>query len=103
MNAHLAVTSMLTTHNDTDTPRQSGQPSQEPVHVHLFFHVSLLAAHHCLHTVITIAKGVCCRSSLSNHTRVYLPAAFDLVLGEAVVTVFVVETTCGAGEVGVET
>ena len=32
-------------------------------------------------------------TTLSNHYGLHLPAAFDLELGEAVVTVFLVETT----------
>merc|ERR1719353_1568857 len=67
--ADLLVIPMVTTHNNNDSPRQSEQPSQDPNHVHFLFHACLLAAHHCSH-----------------------PAAFDLVLGEAVVTVFVVDT-----------
>ena len=47
--------------------------------------------------------GVLSLAALQNHNKLHSPAAFDLVLGEAVVTVFVVETTCGDGEVEVET
>ena len=38
-------------------------------------------------------------AAVQNHNSLHLPAAFDLVLGEAVVTVFVVETTCGDAKV----
>ena len=44
-------------------------------------------------------------AAVPNHNGLHLPAAFDLVLGEAVVTVFVVDTipVHQDGEVGVET
>ena len=98
----LVVTTMLTVDNN-DSPPHLAQPSQSPNHVHLFFHSFLLVAHHCLHTV-TIAK-VCVVSldSVQNHNRLHLPAAFNLVLGEAVVTAFAVETRCRDGRVEVET
>ena len=57
-NADLVVTPVLTTQNDPDPPRQWEQPSQEPVHVHFFFHGSLLAAHHCFLHPAMIAKEV---------------------------------------------
>ena len=37
-----------------------------------------------------------------NHNKLHSPAALDLVLGEAGVTVFAVETTCGDVKVEVE-
>ena len=43
--------------------------------------------------------GVLSLAALQNHNKLHSPA----VLGEAVVTAFVVETTCGDGEVEVET
>ena len=85
-------------------PRQSEQPSQSPGHVHFFSHACLLPAHHCLHPV-TITKKMLSLAAVPNHYGLHLPAAFDLVLGEAVTTVFVVDTipVHQDGEVGVET
>ena len=42
--------------------------------------------------------GVLSLAALSNHNKLHSPASFNLVLGEAVVTVFVVETACGDGK-----
>ena len=43
-------------------------------------------------------------AAVQNHNSLHLPAAFDVVLGEVVTTVFVVDTTHHQdGEVGVET
>ena len=41
-------------------------------------------------------------AAVPNHYGLHLPAAFDLVLGEAVAAVFVVDTIHQDGEVGVE-
>ena len=55
---HRLIIHSATADNDNDSPRQSEQPSQEPVHVHFFFHGSLLAAHHCFLHPAMIAKEV---------------------------------------------
>ena len=41
-------------------------------------------------------------ATLSSHNKLHLPSAFDLLVGDAVATVFVFETACGDGEAGVE-
>ena len=65
-------------------------------------HGRLLAAHHCLHAITIANGGMLSLAALTNHiTILNSPAAFNLVVGEAVVTVFIVETTCRDGEVGV--
>ena len=86
--------------NDNDSPRQLEQPSQEPVHVHFFFHGSLLAAHHSFLHPTMIVKEVYVSRRIDNKLR--SPSAFDLLVWDAVVTVFVVETACRDGRVGVE-
>ena len=101
MNADLVVPPMPTAQNNNYSPMQWEQPSQDPDHVHFFFHASLLVAHHGLHTR-AIAKDMNGFSlHCHNHNSMHLPASFDVVLGEPVTPVFVVETTCKDGEVEV--
>ena len=68
---------MLKSYNDNDQPRQSEQPSQEPVHVHFFFHGSLLRAHHCLHTVL-IANQVDVSRRIIESQRIALACSVRL-------------------------